>query len=289
MAKRKSAFEKLFLLAVKEAVKASKKQARAASLPLPASISEDDYYITAGEINFLEPPDEYIELRTYSDTYTYPVAGESHQTATFLEVARMFPGQDEVSVEVLLVPFPQNPVDKFAVAVTYENMMLGYIPRHVAKIFSEYLGEDCGKCQARIFFERPEYIRCSVQLNVEFPPSAIWDDRPDTIQKLGSSKPVFSFDELTTEYTNLRNITLVPGESRVGWAFLNEGYSGNPWIQDCETLEEIGQPDFEVSWSFNVFCRSFGGQVKVQYKMTRELDGNLSLKLDGQALKGLYK
>lgn len=285
MAKRKSTFEKFFLLAVKEAVKASKKQARAASLDVPALVSEDDYYITAGDINYLEPPNEYIELRTYSDAYTYPVAGESHQTATYLEISRMFPAQDEVHVEVLLVPFPENPVDKNAVAVTYENMMLGYIPRHVAKEFSDYLGSDCGMCRARIFLDRPEYVRCSVELNIEYPLAAVWEERTESVRELGAAKPVFNFHHVTTDYSELREISLAPGESRTGWAYLNEGYSGNPWIQDCETLEEIGQPDLEISWSFKIFCRSFGGQVKVRYKLSSDLNGEMTLRLDGTALK----
>lgn len=289
MAKKKSTFEKLLLLAVKEAVKASKKKAQTATQPLPALVSEDDYFITAGDINFLEPPDEFIELRTYSDGYTYPVAGESHQTATYLEISRMFPGQDEVHVEVLLVPFPENPVDKNAVAVTYENMMLGYIPRHVAKEFSDYLGRDCGMCKARIFLDRPEYVRCSVELNIEYPLAAVWEERKESVRELGAAKPVFNFHHVTTEYSELRRISLAPGESRNGWAYLNEGYSGNPWIQDCETLEEIGQPELEISWSFNIFCRSYGGQVKVRYKLTRDLNDGHILKLYGTGMKGLIK
>lgn len=289
MAKKKSTFEKLLLIAVKEAAKTSRREAKTSSQPVQSLLSEDDFYITAGEINYLEPPDEYIELRTYLDSYTYPVSGESHQTASFLEISRMFPGEDEVHVEVFLVPFPENPVDRFAVAVTYENMILGYIPRHLAKEFSTYLGNDCGKCQARIFLDRPEYIRCSVELNIEYPLTAVWEERKQAVRELGASKPIFNFHNVTTDYTKLRAISLTPGESRLGWAYLNEGYSANPWIQDCDTLEEIGQPDLDTSWSFNVFCRSYGGQVKVRYKLTRDLNDKLNLKLDGTGLKGLRR
>lgn len=289
MAKRKSTFEKLLTLLVKEAVKATKKQAKSPKRAPPPSISENDYYITAGAVNFLSPPAEYIELRTKTGDFTYPVSGESYQTATYLEISRMFPGETEVQVDVLLVPYPDNPVSKYAVAVTYENMMLGYIPGYVSEEFSTYLGEDCGKCRARIFLDRPEYIRCSVRLNIEYPLSAVWEEPKQGIRELGAPKPIFNFHRVTTEYARLTKTSLEPGESRVGWAYLNEGYSANPWIQDCDTLEEIGQPDLDISWSFNVFCQAYGGQVRVRYKLTLDLDGKLRLKLDGTALRGLRR
>lgn len=289
MAKRKSTFEKLLMLAVKESVKASKARRKQASNFLSPSISEENFYITAGDINYLEPPDEYVELRSYSDSYSYPVSGESFQTASFLEISRMFPGETEVFVDVLLVPFPENPVDKHAVAVTYENMMLGYIPRYVAKEFSDYLGEDCGKCRARIFLDRPEYVRCSVELNLIYPPTAIWEDQSNSVRELGALKPIYSFREVSSELATLKKIELRPGVPHFGWAYLNEEYTSEPWIQDCETLEEIGRPIDELSWAFNVFCRAHGGQVKVRYKLLLELDGKLTLVLDRTGLATLNR
>lgn len=289
MAKRKSTFEKLLLLAVKEAVKASRKQAQASARTLPTSLSEEDYYITAGEINFLEPPDEYIELRTYSDTYTYPVSGESHQKATFLEIARNFPGQEEVHVEVLLVPFPKNPVDKFAVAVTYENMMLGYIPRYVSKKFSEFLGNDCGTCRARIYFDRPTYVRCSVELNVAFPPTLITEEIPRGVPSLISNFPQFESKLVKTQGIKLTKILLNAGESISGTAYLNEGFSASPWVEDCATGETIGKPREEYRWAMNMLCRAHGGQVKVQYVLQRDSKGNLILQLDRNAIPEMFK
>jgi hypothetical protein len=289
MAKRKSAFEKLVMLAIKESVKASKARKKQASTLLSAPISEDNFYITAGEINYLEPPDEYVELRTYLDGYSYPVSGESFQTASFLEISRMFPGETEVFVDVLLVPFPENPVDKHAVAVTYENMMLGYVPRYVAREFSEYLGDDCGKCRARIFLDRPDYVRCSVELNLMYPPTAIWEDQSQAVPELGALKPIYSFKKVSTDSATLKKIALQPGVPHFGWAYLNQEYTSEPWIQDCETLEEIGKPIDDLSWAFNVFCRAHGGQVKVRYKLLLEPNGKLQLILDSTGLATLNR
>lgn len=287
MAKRKSTFEKLLMLAAKEAVKASKARKKAATVS--SNLREENFYITAGEVHYLSPQDEYIELRSYSDSYSYPVSGESFQTASFLEISRMFPGETEVFVDVLLVPFPENPVDQYAVAVTYENMMLGYIPRYVAKEFSDYLGDDCGKCRARIFLDRPEYVRCSVELNLIYPPTAIWEDQSNSVPELGALKPIYGFKKVSTESSTLKKIALQPGVPHFGWAYLNQEYTSEPWIQDCETLEEIGKPIDELSWAFNVFCRAHGGQAKVRYKLLLEPDGKLTLVLDRTGLATLNR
>jgi hypothetical protein len=285
MAKRKSSLEKLILFAAKELIRATKANKSKHTEQEVFKSLEDHFYITAGDVNYLEPPDEYIELRTYSDSFTYPVSGESYQTATYLEISRMFPGETEVQVDVLLVPYPENPVSRHAVAVTFENMMLGYIPSHVSKEFADYLGKDCGKCRARIFLDRPEYSSCSVEINIEYPLTAVWEEYSEVIRELGGPKPLFNFSQLRTNYVALKKIHLSPGESRIGCAYLNDGYSTNPWIQDCDTLEEIGQPDPDISWAFNVFCRAYGGQVKVRYKLSCDLNGELNLKLDSTAFK----
>ena len=274
----------LYKLAV-EAVKASKtlKAATRSSESLE-SWFEGESDDVPSDINYLEPPDEYIPLKVYPGSFTYPVSGESFQLGTFQSIANENPDADEVFVDVLLVPFPANQFDSDAVAVTYENMMLGYIPRVTAKAFASFLGDDCGSCSARVYLNREDLTRCSVELNVVFPPKAEWEDVTGDVTQLSSDKPSYTFSSVTTKSTKLAKLTLAPGETHEGWAYLNEGYTQKPWIQDRETLEEIGKPKASISWAFNVFCRSYGGQVLVRYRLTKEIDGRLILRLDESVL-----
>ena len=279
----------LYKLAV-EAVKASK----ASKVPIRSYESLRSSYEAESEdvdsdINFLEPPDEYIPLKVYPGTFTYPVSGESFQLGTFQSIANDNPDTDEVLVQVLLVPFPENAFDSDAVAVTYENMMLGYIPRFTAKTFADFLGDDCGSCSARVYLNREDLSRCSVELNVMFPPKAEWEEDSGEVTQLSSDKPSYTFSSVTTKSTKLAKLALLPGETHEGWAFLNEGYTQRPWIQDRETLEEIGKPKASINWAFNVFCRAYGGQVLVRYLLTRELEGKLKLRLDESVLPEFHE
>jgi hypothetical protein len=279
----------LYKLAV-EVVKASKasKETNGTYASLEDSYEEEseDFLV---EINYLEPPDEFIPLRVYPGSFTYPVSGESFQLGTYQAIANDNPGADEVFVEVLLVPHPENPYDPNAVAVTYENMMLGYIPRVTAKAFASFLGDDCGSCSARVYLNREDLSRCSVELNVMFPPKAEWEEGSGEVTQLSSDSPSYTFSSVTTKSTKLAKLALLPGETHEGWAFLNEGYTQRPWIQDRETLEEIGKPKASINGAFNVFCRAYGGQVLVRYLLTRELEGKLKLRLDESVLPEFHE
>lgn len=279
----------LYKLAV-EAVKASKAaKAATRSYERLESSFEVESEDVPSDINYLEPPDEYIPLKVYPGSFTYPVSGESFQLGTFQSIAIDNPDTDEVFVEVLLVPFPENPFDSDAVAVTYENMMLGYIPRVTAKVFASFLGDDCGSCSARVYLNREDLSRCSVELNVMFPPKAEWEEDSGEVTQLSSDKPSYTFSSVTTKSTKHAKLALLPGETHEGWAFLNEGYTQRPWIQDRETLEEIGKPKASINWAFNVFCRAYGGQVLVRYLLTRELEGKLKLRLDESVLPEFHE
>jgi hypothetical protein len=279
----------LYKLAV-EVVKASKASKNAGSPygSLESSV-EDESQDFLEEINYLEPPDEFIPLKVYPGHFTYPVSGESFQLGSFQSIANDNPDTDELFVEVLLVPFPENPYDSDAVAVTYENMMLGYIPRVTAKAFADFLGADCGSCSARVYLNREDLSRCSVELNVTFPPKAEWEEERGEVTQLSSDKPSYTFSTVTTKSTKLVKLSVAPGATHEGWAFLNEGYTQKPSIQDRATLEEIGKPKQAISWAFNVFCRAYGGQVLVRYQLTRDVDGKLKLRLDESVLPEFHK
>jgi len=279
----------LYKLAV-EVVKASKasKATNGTYAGLEDSY-EDEPEDFLEEINYLEPPDEFIPLKVYPGHFTYPVSGESFQLGSFQSIASDNPGVDELFVEVLLVPFPENPYDSNAVAVTYENMMLGYIPRVTAKAFANFLGDDCGSCSARVHLNREDLSRCSVELNVIFPPRAEWEEERQEVSELSSGDAFYTFADVTTKSTKLVKLKIEPGQTHEGWAYLNEGYTQKPSIQDRATLEEIGKPKASISWSFNVFCRAHGGQVLVRYQLTREIDGKLRLLLDESVLPEFHK
>lgn len=279
----------LYKLAV-EAVKASKaSKAPTRSYESLRSSFEAESKDVTSDINYLEPPDEYIPLKVYPGSFTYPVSGESFQVGTFQSIANDNPDTDEVIVEVLLVTFPANPFDSDAVAVTHKNMLLGYIPRVTAKAFASFLGDDCGSCSARVYLNREDLSRCSVELNVMFPPKAEWEEGSGEVTQLSSGSPSYTFSSVTTKSTKLAKLALLPGETHEGWAFLNEGYNQRPWIQDRETLEEIGKPKASINWAFNVFCRAYGGQVLVRYLLTRELEGKLKLRLDESVLPEFHE
>jgi HIRAN domain len=279
----------LYKLAV-EVVTASKaSKAPTSSYESLRSSFEAESEDVTSDINYLEPPDEYIPLKVYPGSFTYPVSGESFQVGTFQSIANDNPDTDEVIVEVLLVPFPENPFDSDAVAVTHKNMMLGYIPRVTAKAFARFLGDDCGSCSARVYLNREDLSRCSVELNVMFPPKAEWEEASGEVTQLSSDSPSYTFSSVTTKSTKLAKLALLPGETHEGWAFLNEGYTQRPWIQDRETLEEIGKPKASINCAFNVFCRAYGGQVLVRYLLTRELEGKLKLRLDESVLPEFHE
>lgn len=282
----KKTFQRALIKAIFDVAKSSAKAKRSLSLQPADAESEIEYSSSdyREAINYLEPPDEFLPLKVHENSYTYPVSGESFQPGTYQSIADANPGDGEVFLEVLLVPCPDNPYDSNAVAVTYENMMLGYIPRASARFFSELLGNDCGSCSARIYLNSEDFSRCSTELNVRFPPVAIWDNSTEVVHRLESSTPDYSFAEVTTKSTKLKKLVIAPGETFEGWAYLNDGYTQKPNIQDKATLEEIGKPKAAISWQFNVFCRSFGGQVLVRYKLTRTPEGKLKLFLDAGVL-----
>ncbi len=279
-------FQRVLVKAIFDVAKASAKSKRSLSRPQNHTGSETEYSSPdyREDINYLEPPDEYLPLKVHQNSYTYPVSGESFQPGTYQTIADANPGVGEVFVEVLLVPCPDNPYDSNAVAVTYENMMLGYVPRATAKYFSELLGDDCGSCSARIYLNEEDFSRCSTELNVRFPPVASWENETEVVPRLESERPDYSFTNLTTKSTKLKKLVIAPGETHEGWAYLNDGYTQKPNIQDEATLEEIGKPNAAISWQFNVFCRSFGGQVLVKYKLTQTPEGKLNLFLDASVL-----
>ena len=221
----KKTFQRALIKAIYDVAKASAKAKR--SLPLQPADAKSAMELSSPDyreaINYLEPPDEYIPLKVHENSYTYPVSGESFQPGTYQSIADANPGVGEVFVEVLLVPCPDNPYDANAVAVTYENMMLGYIPKASAKYFSELLGNDCGSCSARIYWNEEDFSRCSTELNVRFPPAAIWDNSIETVHRLESSSPDYSFAEVTTKSTKLKKLVIAPGETFEGWAYLNDG------------------------------------------------------------------
>lgn len=168
-------------------------------------------------------------------------------------------------------------------------MMLGYIPKYTAKTFAGFLGEDCGSCMARIYLNREDLNRSSVQLNVVFPPSPEWEDQSQEVSQLSSGTTNYSFADVTTKSTKLVKLKIEPGQTLEGWAYLNEGYTQKPSIQDRATLEEIGKPKTSISWAFNTFCSAHGGQVLVRYQLTREIDGKLRLLLDESVLPKFQK
>lgn len=222
--------------------------------------------------------------------HAYPVNGESFYPENFASIRRL--GEDEIYLRSYLMPDPTNPEDANAVAVTVghnnQALVLGHIPRHAAKIFSEFLDGNAGECGARIYFS-PSGQRNSVELDCAFPPRT--EDEPDEGKSLflTSGQADYSMSQVTTvgvRYSKdeIDKISASEAGAKYGIALLREGFVREPEILDAETLRVLGHPYQSISWDFNVFVRSYGGEVKVRYRLDLNEKGRPRLALDASSL-----
>ena len=90
--------------------------------------------------------------------------------------------------------------------------------------------------------------------------------------------------QVSTSNASISFVKLAPGEVHEGVAIVLAGFSGEPEIIDSETLSFLGSPYQTISWDFNVFARSMGGEFRVRYRLELNERGNFKLSLDSSGL-----
>ena len=218
---------------------------------------------------------------------SYPVVGESFYADHFNRLYHQFGSKSEVLTAAYLVPEPRNPVDKNAVAIVVDKWVVGHLARHVSKEFFYFLDGKVGECRARVFFDLYQG-RNSIELDLIYPPSSpeVLDGKTTSrdVPFVGTDEPNYDMTQVTTKFANITFIDLAPGESHYGVATVHAGFRDSPEIVDSETLNLLGHPYEKISWDFNVFARSKGGEFRVRYMVQLNERGRFRLTLDSSGL-----
>jgi hypothetical protein len=251
-----------------------------------------DHYKTRHRV-----PNQTVQLASRG-MHAYPVSGETFYEGNFRILRERFQGREEVFTRAYLIPEPDNPWDKNAVAVVILEYVVGHIPRHTAAHFSQFLAGRAGECGARLYFN-PFSDHNSVELDCSFPLRLPETPESSNDLVLGSEKPpVYSMSQVTTRGSELLatmnlgyadSIKLAKDSPHCGIAYLREGFRNSPEIVDAETLRVIGMPYESISYDFNLFARSYGGEVKVRYMLILKDNGRPQLFLDSSALPEFKK
>jgi hypothetical protein len=103
------------------------------------------------------------------------VVGESHYQDTLQFLYRRNGGAGhDIKVSAALVPENDNAFDHNAVRVEIESCRVGYLPREMALEYRAALGEEVGRCSAKIVggFELDDGSSAyfGVKLNLAWPP-----------------------------------------------------------------------------------------------------------------------
>jgi hypothetical protein len=101
------------------------------------------------------------------------VVGESHYQDTLQFLYRRNGGAGhDIKVSAALVPENDNAFDHNAVRVEIESCRVGYLPREMALEYRAALGEEVGRCGAKIVggFELDASAYFGVKLNLAWPP-----------------------------------------------------------------------------------------------------------------------
>jgi hypothetical protein len=223
--------------------------------------------------------------------HAYPVSGESFYLDNFSRLRNLFPGNDEVYTRGFLVPEPKNPWDKNAVAVVIAEYVVGHIPRHTAPIFSEFLSGKVGECGARIYFNSYSGHH-SIELDCDFPPRRADEPaRPFETLLGGQGEPSYTMEQITTRGSGINlyswgkpPVEVTQEKPYFGVAVLREGFRDSPELVDDSSLQLIGFPYETISYDFNLFARSYGGEVKVRYKLEVKENGRPKVLLEASVL-----
>jgi hypothetical protein len=228
--------------------------------------------------------------------HAYPVSGESFYSDNFAFLNRSV-SPHEIFTRAFLIPDTLNPVDSNAVAVALEGpseaLIVGHIPRHTAPIFASYLKGRAGECGARVYFG-PDGIRNSVELDCAFPPRESGEPEVASENLLVSDSPDFSMTQVTTvggdfSQRDLLELGREERQTRYGIAVLREGFMHPTEICDAHNLKLLGYPYKTIEWDFNIFTRSYGGEVRVAYKLDLNEKGRPRLSLDASVLPDFKK
>lgn len=290
---RRGIIETLVRMAIREAVGRSRSSKRnstkgrsnlAQSTPRNYRNSNDTYKTR------YKAPLEPIQLASRG-MHAYPVSGESFYAQNFENLRKLFSGREEVLTRAYLIPEPKNPWDKNAIAVVISEYVVGHIPRHTAQHFARFLGGRSAECGARFYYNSHTGFH-SVELDCDFPPRLAADAPREHDQILGEDKiPQYTMGQITTRGTtlNLNNwgshsISISKEAPHFGIARITEGFRYSPEVVDEETNQIIGFPYETISYDFNLFARSFGGSVRVRYKMEINENGRPKIWLDSSEL-----
>lgn len=260
--------------AIKSASPRASQQARRSTPAKPKRDGMTQYLVTGETI-----PMGHGGMRSY------PVSGESFYSDHFQKLYGLFEGQDEVFTDAYIVPEPNNPKDKNAVAVVIDKYVVGHLPRHSAKAFSDFLNGQIGHCAARVFIDL-DYGRNSVELDLAYPPRDTRQNKESgkEVDLVGSEAPTFDMTQVSTSNAVITFVKLAPGEVHEGIATVRAGFRDEPEIVDTQTLSYLGRPYQTISWDFNVFARSLGGEFRVRYRLELNDRGNFKLSLDSSGL-----
>jgi hypothetical protein len=293
---RKSFFNKMADKMLRQAINESKRALTsslrgASSQSKPPKIdAASTRYRTAYSL-----PSSTVQLASRG-MHAYPVSGESFYPANFsvLNVGHL---QNEMFTRAFLIPDSLNPADSNAVAVAIEGLsqalVVGHIPRHTASAFANYLQGRTGECGARVYFS-PDGMRNSVELDCAFPPRESGEPEVADANLLSSDSPDFSMTQVTTvggDYAkqDLIQLGLEKEQTRYGIAILREGFMHPTEISDSQNLKLLGYPYKTIAWDFNIFTRSYGGEVRVAYKLDLNEKGRPRLALDASRLPEFKK
>lgn len=218
--------------------------------------------------------------------HAYPVSGESFYGDNF-KTLKFGVTTEETYTTAYLIHDPRNPADSNAIAVAIDclpqALVLGHIPRHAAPVFAKYLNGRVGRCGARVYFD-PEGQYNSVELDCAFPPREEGQPEVSEIPILSSNSPDYSMTQVTTRGVHFETQDFSAENPRFGMATLNEGFSFSPEIRDANFQGLLGFPYETIARDFNLFARSYGGQVQVAYKLDRNEKGRPRLALDASVL-----
>jgi hypothetical protein len=286
---RRGFIESLLRIAITESLKNAKRSSSQRGKTqdfAPRRIQKsEDLYKTRYQI-----PTDTLKLASRG-MHAYPVSGESFYLENFEKLGKIYPGQEEVFTRGFLVPEPKNPWDRNAVAVVIAGLVVGHIPRHTAAEFSKFLSGKVGECGARIYFNSFSG-RHSIELDCDFPPRLADDPVVSFDSILGNNnEPVYTMGQITSRGSEINLVSWGRPAARVskkspyfGVAILREGFRDAPEVIDASTLQIIGHPYETISYDFNLFARSWGGEVKVRYKLEVKDNGRPKVWLDSSAL-----
>jgi hypothetical protein len=104
-----------------------------------------------------------------------PVVGEAHYQSALQVLYRKNGGSGhDIKVSAVLVPENGNDFDAKAVRVEIESRGVGYLPRELALQYRATLGENVGRCSAKIVggfeLEDGASAHFGVKLNLAWPP-----------------------------------------------------------------------------------------------------------------------